>query len=388
MYASIPPVIGVRDGPEHAKRRRTWNRGFNPAAMQEYEPMVHKRTLELLEVIVRRGQVDFGEIFGYFTFDIMTDIGMGGGTNMINEGDPGGLLHAMEAGMRTAALLGQVPWLSRCVKAIPGVGMNLKHFRAFAMERFRLRKDEGTKRKDLFYHLADEAGLEKQPISTPVALSDASLVIVAGSDTTATVLASLFFYLIRDREKFERLRAEIDRFYPRGEITTKYFSEMNYLEACINEALRLSPPVPSGSQRAALHPDPSRGKMLGPYYIPEGNAASINFLAIQRDPRNFSPFPNTFWPDRWLVAKGLIENPVKAEFVHEPSAFVPFSFGPAGCVGKPLAMLELRMTTAYLVRDLELKFASGYKETWESDWKDYFIVMKGELPVIVTPRAW
>lgn len=44
----------------------------------------------------------------------------------------------------------------------------------------------------------------------------------------------------------------------------EHFGEMDYLEACINEALRLSPALPSGSPRAALHPDPSCGKMLGP----------------------------------------------------------------------------------------------------------------------------
>lgn len=86
-----------------------------------------------------------------------------------------------------------------------------------------------------------------------------------GSDTTSTVLASLFFYLLRDEEKFIQLRAEIDRFYPRGEkITVERFGEMDYLDACVHEALRLSPALPSGSPRAALHPDPSRGKMLGP----------------------------------------------------------------------------------------------------------------------------
>jgi cytochrome P450 len=86
-----------------------------------------------------------------------------------------------------------------------------------------------------------------------------------GSDTTATVLASLFFYLLQNPKIFEKLRVEIEKFHPRGDvITAENFGEMNYLDACVNEALRLSPPVPNGSPRAALHPESSRGKMLGP----------------------------------------------------------------------------------------------------------------------------
>ncbi|KAF9783489.1 cytochrome P450 [Thelephora terrestris] len=389
MNAPIPPLIGVRDGPTHAKRRRTWNRGFNPAAMREYEPMVHKRVLELTEVLAQRGRVDLSAMFGYYTFDVMADIGLGGGTSMISEGNPEDLLHIIAATMRTANVIAQIPWIARYLKALPGAGADLKLLQAFSMKRYLARKAEGCKKKDLYYHLADEAGIEKQPIPVPIILTDAALVVIAGSETTATVLSSLFFYLLRDPEKFERLRAEIDKFCPRGdEITVEHFDEMHYLEACINEAMRLSPPVPSGSQRAALHPDPSQGKMLGPYYIPEGTLASVNFLGIQRDPKNFSPFPNNFWPDRWLVAKSLIECPVpEGEFVHETSAFVPFSFGPGSCVGKPLAMLELRMTTAYLVRDLDFKFAPGYKETWEADWRDHLTMQRGELPVFTSPRA-
>ena len=45
------------------------------------------------------------------------------------------------------------------------------------------------------------------------------------------------------------------------------------------------------------------------------------------------------------------------------------------------------MVTANLVRDVDMKFAPGYKETWESDWRDYFGMQKGKLPIIATPRA-
>jgi len=82
-----------------------------------------------------------------------------------------------------------------------------------------------------------------------------------------------------------------------------------------------------------------------------------------------------------------------------------FDTGPSICVGKPLALLgelqaslskdtaydvstiELRMATTNLVRDVDMKFAPGYKETWESDWQDYFVIQKGKLPVIATPRV-
>lgn len=66
MGAPIPPLIGIRNSTEHTKRRRTWNRGFNPTAMKQYEPMVYAKVLQLLETIVQRGQVDLAEIISYF----------------------------------------------------------------------------------------------------------------------------------------------------------------------------------------------------------------------------------------------------------------------------------------------------------------------------------
>ena len=98
-------------------------------------------------------------------------------------------------------MIGQIPWIGKFVKSLPGVGMDVKDFRAFAVQQFLLRKKGGSGTKDLFYHLvrslephpllfsplfvmyfyqADEGGVEKEPIPTPVALSDSVLVIVGG----------------------------------------------------------------------------------------------------------------------------------------------------------------------------------------------------------------
>ena len=113
---------------------------------------------------------------------------------------------------------------------------------------------------------SDEAEVEKEKIPFDIVINDGDLVVIAGSDTTKMVIASLFFYLLSNSEKLTKLREEIDRFYPPGELlSSKHFQKMGYLDACINEALRLSPAVPSGSQRdVGQDPDPSKGKTFGP----------------------------------------------------------------------------------------------------------------------------
>ena len=68
LYPPIPSLVAIRDGAEHARRRRTWNRGFNPVAMKQYELMVHKRIIQMIEVLVQRGHIDLAELLGYFTF--------------------------------------------------------------------------------------------------------------------------------------------------------------------------------------------------------------------------------------------------------------------------------------------------------------------------------
>ena len=66
MGTPIPPLVGVRDSVEHAKRRRTWNRGFNSTAIKQYEPAVYERVSQLLETVMQHGRVDLGEKLGYF----------------------------------------------------------------------------------------------------------------------------------------------------------------------------------------------------------------------------------------------------------------------------------------------------------------------------------
>lgn len=78
----------------------------------------------------------------------------------------------------------------------------------------------------------------------------------------------------------------------------------------------------------------------------------------------------------------------KEAFIHNTAAFIPFSYGPANCVGRPLAMLEMRIIVALLIQKFNMRLAGRYDPArWEKELRDVFIFETGELPVILTPRA-
>lgn len=90
---------------------------------------------------------------------------------------------------------------------------------------------------------------------TPADLStEAQLTIGAGSDTTATALTNIMYYLIKHPSTFARLRAELDAasgdptMYDQS-IESGKLAELKFLQAVVNEILRLQPAIPHDGQR-------------------------------------------------------------------------------------------------------------------------------------------
>ncbi|CAL1706398.1 unnamed protein product [Somion occarium] len=380
-------MIMVRNPVEHHRRRRPWNRAFSTAALKEYEPLVAKRVNQLVGKIASdKGVVDIAKFIGYFTYDFMGDMAFGGWYEMLRDGDADGRWKAMEDSLRATLFFEHIPWVTYWVQKLGIASGAVKKQRAFSLARADERYQQGSKTKDLFYYLNNDDGAEPEPPAKEQVVSDGNLAIIAGSDTTASVLSNIVYYLLLEPTTYKRLQQEVDLYYPPGEdaTNTKNHTKMVFLEAVINEALRLLPAVPSGSQRAAS--PGSGGKAIGPYYLPEGTHARVHFYSVQRDPRNFSPHPESFWPDRWIVAEG--DMPAPKDFKHNPTAFTPFSFGPYNCVGKNLALQEMRTVLCSFLQNLDLRFADGYDpEDWIRDIEDMFVVKKGRLPVIATRRT-
>ncbi|EIW84003.1 high nitrogen upregulated cytochrome P450 monooxygenase 2 [Coniophora puteana RWD-64-598 SS2] len=388
-------LIGIRDNAEHTRRRRPWKRAFDTTALADYGIIMERRLRQLLSSFERRKQpVDMAERLSCFTFDFMSDMAFGGGSEMIRDGDVDNTWKLFDSGLPLALVLSHVPWLGQYYVMLPRVGHALKKFRTFCQDRARLRQKEGSQVKDLFHYLIDEAGVESTPPTFAEVMADGVLAIVAGADTTATVLSSLFWALSTHPEAYHQLQAEVDRWFPAGSDAWDVGrqAEMPYLNAVINEALRLYPAVMGGSQRGVVD---HGGRLVGPYFLPEGTSALIHFYSMHRDPRYFSPKPDAFWPERWLTPeqRSALPSPSGAKcldkygYVHNTSAFLPFSYGPMNCVGKRLAYHEMRAVVTMLVQRFDFRLADGYSpDTWEHDLKDYWVATRGELPMALSPR--
>ena len=118
---------------------------------------------------------------------------------------------------------------------------------------------------------------------------------------------------------------------------------------------------------------------------------------MQRDPRNFFPHPEGFWPERWLLASSKDgargeKSDVPAGFTHAEHAFVPFSYGPMNCVGKSLALKEMRVVVCAIVQRFRMKEEGpgvGVRELgeYEEGFRDYYITERAPVWVKLEVRA-
>ncbi|CDO69439.1 hypothetical protein BN946_scf184791.g34 [Trametes cinnabarina] len=397
------PLVAIMDPVVHAKRRMPWTRAFSVAALKEYEPTVAQRVHQLVQVLqAQEKEVIIGKFFNYFAYDSMCDVAFGGGSELLRDGDKDNVWQIIEDALLLTAFMSHVPYLGLYFAHMPIIGATVNRLLSYSKSLVLERIKRGSERKDIFHYLNNEDRPDLPPTPVKHLLDDGVLAVVAGSDTTSSALTSLFFCLLAHPHVMERLKAEIDHFYPSGEdpCDTRNYREMPYLTAVINETLRLYPPIPSGTQRQVPHH--GEGVMLGAYPVPPGTAMYLHPYSLQRDPRNFYPFPEEFWPDRWLVAaqrsslsEALAHAPGvsksfpldSVDFEHNEAAFLPFAYGPANCVGKQLAMLEMRMVVCALLQKFELRLREGWDvHEYDKGFLDYFVTTRPDVPVVLRPR--
>ena len=210
-------------------------------------------------------------------------------------------------------------------------------------------------RKDFFYHLLNAKDSETgNGFSMDELWGESNLLIIAGSDTTSTALSGTFFYLAHNPTAMQNVCKEIRETFTDVEeiVTGPKLSGCSFLRACIDETMRMTPPVAGALPRQVL----PGGMEIDGRHIPAGVDVGVPIYAIHHNPDCF-PRPFDYLPERWLSDPAA--NPLHARLPDAQSAFNPFSIGPRGCIGKGLAYVELTVTIARVLFLYDLRLTPG-----------------------------
>ncbi|KAK8137100.1 hypothetical protein PG984_005040 [Apiospora sp. TS-2023a] len=217
----------------------------------------------------------------------------------------------------------------------------------------------------------DEKGMSEGEI-----ISNSSILIIAGGETSAVYLSGLIYHLLCKPQAMEKLTSIIrSSFKSEEEITFNALLEIEYLTAVIQEGGRTYAPIPSGLPRVAT----KGGSLIAGRHVPEGTVVYVHAMAANLSPANFAN-PNDFVPERWLKQP-------PAEYVDDNhEATQAFSLGPRGCIGKNLAMSELRLILARVLWNFNINMCEESRG-WKESQKTYNVWDKKPLMVVLTPQA-
>ncbi|KAL0931150.1 cytochrome P450 [Colletotrichum truncatum] len=155
-------------------------------------------------------------------------------------------------------------------------------------------------------------------------------ILIASRDTTAALLGNLFFMLARHPKAYAKLREEVTAIVGNDLPSEAHIRELTWLRYCINESLRLHPPIPANTRQATRDVRlPVGGGTDGraPLLVKAGTNVLMSVFSMHRREDVFGAEPEEFRPQRW---NGL-----------RPGwAYLPFNGGARKCLGQQFAITE------------------------------------------------
>lgn len=228
----------------------------------------------------------------------------------------------------------------RKTRDIKGILSNFKEFIHTKIETARSSFDKSKIRSliDMFIEQTTDAQTENS-VSEDNICHIIRDVFVAGSENVAIGLLWLIGYMVKYKDVQEKCRECILQHLKANDtVTMEQISKMIYLEATINEVLRLSNIAPLSVPHAVLEET-----QFDNFTIPKDTMVLTHIQSVHTDPRYWEN-PDKFDPNRFIGEDGAL---IKKE------AFYPFSTGPRYCLASKLAMMELSIVFCSLLQHFQ-----------------------------------
>jgi cytochrome P450 len=370
----------VLDKKEHALRRRCMAPAFSEQAVKDAERIIAVSSNKLAEEIGslpeggKPGEWTLAKNMGdwatWFGFDFVGDLGYGKRFEMLDKEDFRWIPPTLKSASRFLYYVGYLPFIE-LVRPLMGTPFqsylggesaeeslrytdlaNSRLAERMATEKKMKEAGEIPTRKDTFYYLLNSKDpLTGKEFTTEELQADSALIIAAGADGVGLTLGAIMFYLIRNSKVLSKLTNEVrSAFANPSEIQNPKMGSLPYLQACIDETMRMCPPKPSSLPREIL----AGGMEVDGHYLPEGTTVGTPVYVLHHN-EDIYPNPWSYMPERWIIDE---KAGVTAESVATAkSAFCPFLIGPLNCIGKNIAYVAMKSSLCQLLYRYDIRQA-------------------------------
>jgi cytochrome P450 len=342
--------------------------------------------------------VDLQGLFFLYTLDAATEFLFGQSVGMLKErkstgefgtskrstGEPGfaEAFHYSQKAALTRSTLGPLSALYRdrkaddCNRICRGFAQQFVEEAVYAAA---TKKGEGEEeiekkreQKRIFSHELASRTSDQRRI-----LNELMNVLLAGRDTTASLLSNLFFVLAKNPRIWKKLRNEVSVLQGQPP-TYEQLRGLKYVQYCVNEcmyslaplplpmlllltdlhpaALRLHPVVPRNDREAirdTVLPLGGGNDGLSPVFVPKGTLVAYNVYAMHRRADLYGPDAEEFRPERW------------EDCMLQPRwGYLPFNGGPRICIGQRYALTEVSYVLVRMVQEFR-RLESRDPGPWE-----------------------
>ncbi|MDB5690439.1 MAG: cytochrome [Sphingomonas bacterium] len=327
----------LRDGDDHQRHRKLVAAAFKQHQMEGYLG-IFNRVIPATLPAWRQGRFDAYAKAQALTFGIGFATFLGEDEALATQAD----LNAFRSLMRsstsvvTTPLPGNSEWRATRAQA---------HVRRL-IDRL-LARGPGPERRDLLANLVRDRA--ETGLSIDEIVSHLVFVTAASFDTLSSATVSVLYYLAKNPEWQEAVRAELTERIPDPHAaTTGQLTGCALAERILKEALRLNAAAPVLWRRAV------RDCTFEGVEIPRGTIVGVNPMLTHLLPQ-YWPNPDAFDPDRFL--------PARSEGRHR-YAFAPFGGGAHTCLGMHFASLQVKLLLRHLLEDGRITLTSSRPPKW------------------------
>ncbi|KAI4945617.1 hypothetical protein J4E91_007960 [Alternaria rosae] len=369
----------VSSDQDHSRQRKIFTPAFSDRALKQQEPLFVKYVDKLVSVLRNtiekdpNEKIDMVRMYNFTTFDVMGDLTFGEPLHMLDNAEYDPWVSIIFGSLKVQSYFGilmSYPWFWQAFKRCLPESFNQKRVNHFNHSVTRVTKrlekglnSEGVDLWDLVLSQKEGRGLTRGEMD-----ANSALFMIAGTETTATLVSGMTYLLLRNPDCMEKLNSEIrSAFDSDADMTMERLAALPYLAACIKEAFRLYPPVPLGLPRLT----PQDGSTVVGQYVPPGTIVSIPQHAMYTSDKNFKK-PLEFLPQRWLGDSEFDSD--------EKHCLQPFSVGSRDCVGKNMAYHEMRLLAAKVFYNFDLELCPESRDWIEQKtfilWEKHPLICK------------